>query len=115
MKTVIDNFKQLLVIILFASGFNTAAQYLVSVSQGTYTSLTGATALSYSSVDDGFYYSTGFKFPVFNRTADFNINMSPPSLGGFLSPTGYLAIYESPGYQNTIVFQCFEDTAFKRV
>jgi hypothetical protein len=92
--------------------FSVKSQYVVTVSSQTYSNLVGATPLSYNAVDDGYYYSANFIFPTFNRNADFNININPPSLGGFLSSEGYLAVYEKPGYLNTVAYQCFYASTF---
>jgi hypothetical protein len=85
------------------------AKYTVTVTKGTYSDLSGATDLPFNTTDSGYYYQANFIFPVFNRLANFNQDIAHQSNGGFLSDEGYLAVYEAPGYINTIVFQCLYD------
>jgi hypothetical protein len=104
-----------LLILLFAARLSASAQYQVNVTSGTYADLTGAYVLSFVTPDSGYYFAANFDFPTFARTASFKQQSNPPSLGGFVSQKGYLAVYESPGYQNTIVFQCLYQNGFRTV
>lgn len=83
-----------------------ATKYKVTVSSGVYNELAGATDLAFSISDSGYYYQSNFVFPVFDRLADMKQNVAMQSNGAFLSSEGYIAIYEAPGYKNTIVLQC---------
>jgi PKD repeat protein len=87
------------------------AQYPVSVLSGTYSDLVGATVVTPNSSQQ-YYHALNFVFPTFNRNGDFNSNASVPSLGAYITNDGYLAVYESPGYANTIVYHCFYNSNF---
>lgn len=82
--------------------------YDMNVSNAAYTELTGATKLQYIAAEGGYYWSTNLTFPVLGKNAGFGQNINPPSNGAYLSQ-GYIAIYETPGYANTIVLQAFYD------
>lgn len=104
-----------LILVLFFST-NTRAQnsYELTISNGTYTELTSPSELTYSASDGGYYYADNFTFPIFKRSAAFRQQSSPPSNGAFLTAQGYIAIYEAPGYTNTIVLQGFFNAVMMR-
>lgn len=111
--------KKLLLCTVFSASCaiaNAQAPYLVTTSTETYSPLTGATTLTYSATDDGYYYTSNFTFKVFNRTADFKQYTTPKnSNGGFMASGGYLAIYEAPAFDNTIALQCMYIDSFRTV
>lgn len=103
----------LLALVFICSFSNAQSPYSVSVSTAPYVELTGDSVLTFipPPADNGYYYATNFIFPVFtNRTANFTFKTSAPqSLGAFITSQGYVAVYESPGYVNTVAFQCLEN------
>lgn len=111
--------KQILHILFLVTFFSAAStaqnSYELTVSTGTYTELASASELVYSASDGGYYYADNFSFPVFKRSAAFQQQPSPPSNGAFLAAGGYIAIYEAPGYTNTIALQGFFNATMMRV
>jgi hypothetical protein len=93
----------LLITLLIATRLS--AQYNVVISTTPYTELTGATELTYDPGQAGYYHALPFTFPAFKRTADFSLQSAVPSNGAYITPKGYIAVYEKPGYKNTIVYQ----------
>lgn len=84
-----------------------SAQYNVAMSTAPYADLTGATDLTYDPGQGGYYHGLPFTFPAFKRSADFSVQATVPSNGAYITPKGYIAVYEKPGYKNTIVYQAF--------
>lgn len=111
--------KQIVHILFLVTFFSANAwaqnSYELTVSAGTYTELASASELTYTPSDGGYYYADNFTFPVFKRNAAFKQQPSPPSNGAFLTAQGYIAIYEAPGYANTIVLQGFFNASMVRV
>ncbi len=99
----------------FCQGSRAQDSYVLTVTQGAYAELASATELIYSASDGGYYYADNFTFPVFKRQAAFKQQPSPPSNGAFLTAQGYIAIYEAPGYSNTIVLQGFFNASMVRI
>lgn len=100
---------------LLLLGNSVFGQYQVELSNETYTELTGATDLTYDPSQGGYYHAMNLTFPSFRRTADFSLQPSIPSLGAYITDKGYLAVYEKPGYLNTIVFHCLFANQFNQV
>ena len=96
---------QLLLTLLITAQF-ASAQYQIELSNDPYVELTGATDLSYDASQGGYYHAINFTFPVFRRVADLSSQPAVPSNGAYITPAGYFAVYEKPGYKNTIIFHC---------
>jgi hypothetical protein len=110
--------KQIVHILFLVTFFSASSwaqnSYELTVSTGTYTELASASELIYTPGDGGYYYADNFTFPVFKRSAAFKQQPSPASNGAFLTAQGYIAIYEAPGYTNTIVLQAFFNAVMMR-
>lgn len=102
---------QLLLTLLLTSQL-TSAQYQVELSNEPYVELTGATELTYDASQGGYYHAVNLNFPVFRRTADLSLQPTVPSNGAYITPSGYFAVYEKPGYKNTIIFHCLYSNDF---
>lgn len=106
--------KKILTFLFLAYAAYAAAQtdYTLTVTHGNaYTELSNGVALQYlDSPSYGYYHPEDFTFPVFGRTASFRTNLSPVSAGAYVSPGGFCAVYEAPGYSNTIVFMVLDNS-----
>lgn len=79
--------------------------YSQTIGQFTYQDLNNPTVIhGDDSIAAAYYVNCDMQFPVFDAYADFRLNSSVPSLGAYVTRAGYLAVYESPGYQHTDVF-----------
>jgi hypothetical protein len=102
----------IIALVFISAVSNAQSPYSVSVSTAPYAELTADSPLTFlPPPENGYYSATNFIFPVFNnRSANFNLKTSAPqSLGAFVASQGYMAVYESPAYANTIAFQCLEN------
>ena len=82
--------------------------YQISKSKKPYQFLVGGTPLPFDPSQDGTYVSMDLEFPVLGKGTNFNPQSNPvPSAGAYFSPDGYIALYETPKYENTIALQCF--------
>lgn len=97
---------KLLLFVLFTAT-RALGQYNVAMSNEPYADLAGGTELAYDAQQAGYYHAVPFTFRAFQREGDFSLQPSVPSNGAYITPKGYIAVYEKPGYANTIVFQCF--------
>lgn len=81
------------------------SNYSSTINQLAYQDLQNPTMIHGSdSIAMAYYVNCDMLFPVFGAHADFRLNASVPSLGAYVTRTGYLAVYEYPGFQHTDVF-----------
>jgi hypothetical protein len=100
---------KILLLVLFTAT-RALGQYNVVLSNETYANLTSGTELTYDATQAGYNHAIPFTFRAFQRTGDFSAQPSVPSNGAYITPKGYIAVYEKPGYANTIIFQGFYNT-----
>lgn len=90
--------------------------YVSTKSKGVYQDLVNPTLINgKDSIQEAYYVNANFQFPAFGAFANFKLNSSIPSLGAYVTRAGYLAVYESPGYQYTDVFHGYYNPGLVRL
>lgn len=90
--------------------------YVPAKSKGVYQDLVNPTLINgKDSIQEAYYVNANFLFPAFGAFANFKLNSTIPSLGAYVTRAGYLAVYESPGYQFTDVFHGYYNPGLVRL
>lgn len=96
-----------LIVCCFGCSIQVKAQnnYSFSVGNYTYQDLVNPTIIHGSdSIASAYFVNCDMQFPALGAHVDFRLNSSVPSLGAYVTRAGYLAVYESPGYEHTYAF-----------